>query len=174
MDLALEAVVPVLDQVARMSASPDPDLRPPPADKIQRNLLSDSVATLLTAGMSRVDLVRKYFKLRHSAQDDIAETLRARYSVLRNEGLAPDDIFVSLQRYYVGGDQVASADRQSAVSLPRFRGLASSANRPTPHRQGKRRGDGLPRHTPRGLEATLGMEDPCRTSASARATEHRP
>jgi hypothetical protein len=114
MDLGLETVIPVLDQVARMSASSDPDLRPPPADKIQRNMLSNSVATLLTAGMSRVDLVRKYFHMRPAVQDDIAETLQNRYAELRKEGRAPDDIFASLQRY-VGGVQIAAPDRQSAV-----------------------------------------------------------
>lgn len=114
MDLGLETIAPVLDQIVRLNPAPDPDLRPPPADKIQRNMLSDSVATLLTAGMLRVDLVRKYFRLQPSTQDDIAETLRVRYATLRQQRLAPDDIFVSLQRY-IGGDELRSAGRQSAV-----------------------------------------------------------
>lgn len=112
--LGLEALAPVLDQVARMPTADDPDLRPPPADKIERNMLSNHVSTLLRAGMTRVDLVLKYFRLEPSKQDEIAESFRLRYEALKAKGIAPDDIFTHLQRH-AGGEAVPSPARQSAV-----------------------------------------------------------
>lgn len=113
-DLGLESLAPVLDQIAAMEPNPDPDLRPPPADKIDRNMLSENVAILLRAGMSRVDLVRKYFRLQPERKDEIAESFRHRYDEVRSDGLTPDDIFVHLQRHATG-DGVSSPARQSAA-----------------------------------------------------------
>lgn len=112
--LGLEQLAPVLDQVARLSPLHDPDLRPVPADKLQRNMLSPSVETLLKAGMSRADLVRKYFKLKPTLQDQIAESFRARYAELRAGTDAPDGIFAELQRF-AGGDVVRDPGTQAAI-----------------------------------------------------------
>lgn len=112
--LGLADLVPVLDQVARLAPTPDPDLRPVPADKLERNLLSPSVESLLKAGMSRADLVRKYFRQKPTLQDQIAETFRSRYAHLRQAGTSPDDIFSALQRF-AGGDIVPSAGVHAAV-----------------------------------------------------------
>jgi hypothetical protein len=113
-DLGLEDIRPVLDHISRVAPTADPDLRPVPSDKLHRNLLSDFVATLLRAGMSRADLVRKYFRLRPQLQDQIAEAFRNKYVELRRTQMPPDDIFVGLQRF-VGGDQVPPPDIQNAV-----------------------------------------------------------
>lgn len=112
--LGLQDLVPVLDQVARLPPASDPDIRPVPADKLQRNMLSDAVATLLRAGMTRADLVRKYFRLKPTLQDQVAATFRARYLELRQDGRAPDEIFAELQRF-AGGALVSSPNTQSAV-----------------------------------------------------------
>lgn len=112
--LGLEALAPVLDQIGRLQPVSEPDLRPVPADKLQRNLLSDAVAELLRAGMSRADLVRKYFKLKPTTQDQVAEAFRQKYSELSSSGASPDDIFASLQRF-AGGDLVPSPQIQNAV-----------------------------------------------------------
>lgn len=114
LDLGLAALAPVLDQVALMPATSEPDLRPPPADKIVRNMLSAHVATLLKAGMARADLVRKYFRLQPSKQDEIAQSFNLRYHTLRNRCVAPDDVFVELQRH-AGGNARVTTDRQTAV-----------------------------------------------------------
>jgi hypothetical protein len=114
LDLPLEALVPVLDQVAALPPPPEPDLRPPPADKIQRNMLSEHVATLLKAGMMRADLVRKYFRVQPGRQDEIAESFRVRYEAALRYGRAPDEVFEELQRH-AGGEAVPSVARQSAV-----------------------------------------------------------
>lgn len=113
-DLGLQDLVPILDHIARLPAVSEPDLRAVPADKLQRNMLSDAVAVLLRAGMSRADLVRKYFKLKPTLQDQIAESFRARYIELRDGSVAPDDVFAGLQRF-AGGDTVPSPARQNAV-----------------------------------------------------------
>jgi hypothetical protein len=111
--LGLEQLAPVLDQIARLPPVPDPDLRPVPADKLQRNLLSRSVETLLRGGMSRADLVRKYFQLKPTLQDQIAESFRARYAELRPNH-SPDGVFAELQRF-AGGDVVREPGAQEAV-----------------------------------------------------------
>jgi hypothetical protein len=113
-DLGLQDLVPVLDHIARLPPVSELDLRPVPADKLQRNMLSDAVAVLLRAGMSRADLVRKYFKLKPTLQDQIAESFRTTYVELRGTSASPDDIFAGLQRF-AGGTLVPSPSHQNAV-----------------------------------------------------------
>lgn len=113
-EVGLDDLAPILDHIARLAPVPDPDIRPVPADKLQRNLLSDNVGTLLRAGMSRADLVRKYFKLKPTLQDQIAESFRFRYGNLRSRNESPDDIFASLQRF-AAGERLPSPSTQSAV-----------------------------------------------------------
>lgn len=113
-NLGVDSLSPVLDQIAAMEPNPDPDLRPPPADKIDRNMLSENAAILLRAGMSRVDLVRKYFRLRPERKDEIAESFRRRYDEVRGDGFTPDEVFAHLQRHATG-DGVSSPARQSAA-----------------------------------------------------------
>ncbi len=113
-NLGLADLAPVLDHLAMLPANDDPDLRPVPADKLQKNLLSPHVADLLKAGMSRAGLVAKYFGAHPMRQDRIAESFRAKYGELREQGLAPDEVFVALQ-HFAGGIRVPSAGHQNAV-----------------------------------------------------------
>jgi hypothetical protein len=114
LDLGLKDLAPVLDHIARFPAASDPDLRPVPADKLERNLLSDSVATLLKAGMGRVDVVRKYFKALPMSQDQIAESFKSKYRALREAGDSPDEVFAGLHRF-ASGPGLPSPARLSAV-----------------------------------------------------------
>jgi hypothetical protein len=116
LDLDLDDLAPILDHIALLQASPDPDLRPVPADKLQLNLLSNNVQILLKAGMSKSALVREYFRLTPNKLDEIRESFRRRYQSLRDSGQAPDEIFASLQQY-AGGPvvPVPSPARQCAV-----------------------------------------------------------
>lgn len=113
-DLGLDSLSSVLDQIVVMEPNLDPDLRPPPADKIDRNMLSKHVATLLKAGMARADLVRKYFGVRPERRDEVAVSFRHRYDKARSDGLNPDEIFADLQRY-AAGRGVPEPSRQSAT-----------------------------------------------------------
>jgi len=113
-NLGLDSLVPVLDHVALMQPRPEPDLRPVPADKLEQNRLSEHVATLLKAGMSREQLVRRYFKLKPQLQDQIAEAFRLEYARLRATPVTPDAIFDALHRFAIG-HLLPSAARESAV-----------------------------------------------------------
>jgi hypothetical protein len=77
-------------------------------------MLSQDVEILLKAGMSRVDLVRKYFRVQPRRKDEIAESFSRQYGELRNDGMTPDAIFAELQRH-AAGDGVPSPSRQSAT-----------------------------------------------------------
>lgn len=112
--LGLDSLLPILDHIVAMKSNTDPDLRPPPADKIDRNMLSEDVAILLRAGMSRVDLVRKYFRIQPGRKDEIAMSFRNRYDEVHSHGLSPDLIFAALQRH-AAGDGVPPPQRQSAA-----------------------------------------------------------
>ena len=111
--LGLEELAPVLDHISRLTPVVVPDLRPVPADKLETNMLSQDVRTLLTAGMSRADLVRKFFKLKPTLRDKIAESFRSQYARLRESHL-PDGIFAELQRF-AGGNVVRDASAQAAI-----------------------------------------------------------
>lgn len=114
LDLGMADLIPVLDHLARLRPGGEPDLRPVPPDKLARNLLSDAVAALLRTGMSRADLVKKYFRDRPAEQDRIADGFRTKYRELRDAGTAPDDIFGALQRY-AGGPVPGTPGSQVAV-----------------------------------------------------------
>lgn len=111
--LGLEELAPVLDHIATRNPVVAPDLRPVPADKLQTNDLSRAVQTLLTAGMSRADLVRSFFRRKPTLRDRIAESFRARYAELRPSH-TPDVIFAELQRF-AGGDVVRDPGAQEAI-----------------------------------------------------------
>jgi len=113
--LGLEDLEPVLEHIVRLPAPSEPDLRPVPADKIARNLLSPAASILLTAGMSRADLLRKYFRLQPLDRDRIAQAFRKRYDEARARGAGPDEVLVELQRFATGTDYIAPTSRQEAV-----------------------------------------------------------
>lgn len=112
--LGLEDLQPVLDHIGRLEPQQDPDLRPVPADKLTRNMLSPAAAEVLTLGMSRSDLVRRYFTLKPRLHDQIAEAFRQEYQSLRVGPLAPDEIFTALQTFAGGADR-GGPDRECAV-----------------------------------------------------------
>jgi hypothetical protein len=113
-ELGLTELAPVLDHIVRLPPLPDPDLRPVPVDKLQRNMLSAAVETMLRAGMTRADIVRKYFTFKPTVQDQIAASFRARYVELRASNRTPDGVFAELQRF-AGGDVVRDPGAQAAV-----------------------------------------------------------
>ncbi len=116
LNLGVADLQPVLDHIARFPPAEGPDLRPVPPEKLKHNMLSSDVETLLTAGISRSDLVQRYFRAGtdQSAQDKIAAMFRKQYSMLKSENRSPDDIFLQLQQF-TGGTAVGLPSRQAAV-----------------------------------------------------------
>jgi antitoxin component HigA of HigAB toxin-antitoxin module len=116
LNLGVADLQPVLDQIAKLPPSTDPDLRPVSPEKLKHNMLSDQVETLLTAGMSRSDVVRRYFRAAtdQAVQDKVAAMFLQQYDKLRRENRAPDEIFAELQRF-TGGAAVGPPSRQAAV-----------------------------------------------------------
>ncbi len=114
--IGMQDLQPLIDQLGRLPATQEPDLRPVPPDKLSLNMLSDSVAALLRVGMTRADLVDRYFRQHHDPtyRDDVAEKFRRRYDHLRSEGLSPDRVFDGL-RVYVGGSMLQTAEHDAAA-----------------------------------------------------------
>lgn len=114
-DLRIEPLTRVLDHIAETRPSTTPDLRPVPPDKLAQNALSDHVEQLLRAGMSRADLVGRFFRDRPSARDRIAETMHQHYLSLRKAELSPDQVFSELQAFVTGPIEQPSPAIQVAV-----------------------------------------------------------
>jgi hypothetical protein len=115
-DLRITDVQNLLDHIALQTDPIDGDVRIVPAQKIEFNQLSPAAATLLKTGMTRSEVVRKYFRglADQTRYDRMAATFRMEYQRLRSDALMPDDIFVGLQKF-VAGESVPSPSRQAAT-----------------------------------------------------------
>ncbi|WP_163783152.1 ABC-three component system protein [Myxococcus vastator] len=114
--LGIADLRPILEHIPRLPAPADADLRPVPADKLERNLLSEHAADLLKLGMRRASLVSRYFDARPdpTERDAIAQALRDKYEALRRTGLSPDSVFAALQDF-VNSVRVPTPEQQAAV-----------------------------------------------------------
>jgi hypothetical protein len=83
--------------------------------KIEANALTESVATLLKAGMANAPLVRAFFEQWHDETlgERVAESFRAKYQTLRGQ-FCPDEIFAELELWAGGADR-GSPKHQLAV-----------------------------------------------------------
>lgn len=113
--LGVSDLEPVLRHICQQPPTQGPDLRPVPAGKLAYNQLSADAATLLTAGMTRADLLKKYFRLRPLERDRIAESFKREYALLKTDCLAPDDILMALQRFAGGGTSDTTPARETAI-----------------------------------------------------------
>lgn len=112
----VEDVRRLLEHIALQPEPMNTDVRPVPASKLQHNQLSDAAATLLKAGMTRAEVVKKYLRglADQTRYDRVAAAFKLRYEELKTEGLVPDDILAHLQRF-VAGDGVTSPTHQAAT-----------------------------------------------------------
>jgi|SRR6185312_276322 len=115
LSLGFEDLRIVLETIATkpvMALSPVKDV---PYGKIEANALSESISTLLRAGMSKAPLVGEFFTKWHAAQfgEKIAEAFRAKYRELRGT-MSPNEIFVEIQKW-AGGDGRGTAEHELAV-----------------------------------------------------------
>jgi hypothetical protein len=115
-EVRVQDVMWLLDHVALQPEPMTADVRTVPAAKLQYNQLSEAAATLLKAGMTRSEIVRKYLRglADQTRYDRVAAAFRQRYQELRNEGRAPDDILAMLQRF-IAGNAVPSPAHQAAT-----------------------------------------------------------
>lgn len=113
--VGVEDLEPVLKQIVQHPPAASPDLRPVPPGKLERNLLSDDAAALLKAGMTRSEVLSRYFRLRPLERDRIAEAFSRRYQQLRDAKLAPDEILMSLHRFAAGDAAVKTPAVQNAI-----------------------------------------------------------
>lgn len=115
MNTGMEELVPVLKTIEDMPPEGQQDLSQPSADKIEHNMLSESVRSLLKAGMTKAPLVRRYFQSNSSPEkrDSIAKAFKRRYQEFRNANLPPDEIFAKLHEH-VGGEAQSAPKRLCA------------------------------------------------------------
>lgn len=116
LNVEVKDLQPILARIAKQSAVPEEEIRPVPADKLAANLLSDSVAMLLRAGMGKSDLVKKCFEQNTDPMlgDRVAATFRAKYDSLKSEQREPDVIFQELMVFTTGSTFGGTTDHQAA------------------------------------------------------------
>ncbi len=115
-DLRLEDVKRLLEHIALQPEPLTVDVRPVPAEKLEYNQLSQAAGTLLKAGMTRSEIVKKYLRgiADQTRFDRTAAAFQLRYQQLKSQGLPPDDIFTELQTF-VSGEGGASPSHQAAT-----------------------------------------------------------
>jgi len=113
MDLGLADLAPVLDDISGLDR-PSGDLLPVPSNKLEYNRLSEEAMLLISTGLQRSPLVRKYFGRRITLQDKLAARFQDEYEQLSRRELSPDEILSALQRF-AGGGTVGTPKRQAAI-----------------------------------------------------------
>lgn len=108
----------VLKHIAQSHPATGDQPRPVPTGKIEANGLSQSVTTLLKAGMEKAELVERFFDGWHDplCGDRLAGAFRSRYIDLRDQSrkLGPDEIFHELHTW-AGGAWASSPSQHVAV-----------------------------------------------------------
>lgn len=107
----------VIQHLQTIEPPPGVDLRPVPADKLQRNALSEDVAAFLKLGMIKSSLVAQFFASYRDPRygDALAFQFKEKYIELREHGLEPDSIFWELRGYAGAND--ANSDSEQAAAL---------------------------------------------------------
>jgi hypothetical protein len=107
----------VLETIAHKKPKPGVKPKKVPPKKIEANQLSESIADLIKAGMSKAMVVDDFFKKWHDPTfgEKIAAAFREKYEQLRDE-FTPNEIFHELQ-IWVGGSEIGTAEHQMAVLI---------------------------------------------------------
>ncbi|GAA5135079.1 hypothetical protein GCM10023213_07780 [Prosthecobacter algae] len=105
----------VLERVADHPVVPNQQVKDVPMRKIEANALSESVATLLKAGMAKAPLVADFFNRWHDETfgERVAVAFRNKYQELRGKS-GPDQIFSDLESW-AGGAERGTPKHQLAV-----------------------------------------------------------
>lgn len=105
----------VLERVREQAVPLVQPVKDVPKGKIEANALSESVAALLKAGMTKAPLVGEFYSKWHDATlgERIAQSFRAKYESLRGAH-TPNEVFSELQ-VWVGGEDQGTPEHQLAV-----------------------------------------------------------
>jgi hypothetical protein len=116
LQLGFDSLQVVLLTIARQQPPPNQQIRPVPPDKLSANALSDSVETLLSAGMTRSDLVEQFFNKWYDPRlgNEVAEAFTREYQRLRGLNILPNLIFQELMKF-AGGTGVGTPEHIAAV-----------------------------------------------------------
>lgn len=116
LQIGFEDLKPILKHITQKPAPKVPDLRQVPRNKIEINKLSDATEALINLGRLKSALVGEFFEKYPSPEygDQVVEAFRTQYETLKNEGIAPDEIFLGLQ-VFAGGELTQEPKHQAAV-----------------------------------------------------------
>ncbi len=113
--LGFEDLKIVLDTIASRTPVQDQLVKDVPRGKIQANALSDDVACLLKAGMTKAPMVEEFLNRWHDVTlgERIADSFKEYYDSLRGT-MNPNQIFAELQTW-AGGHDRGTAEHELAV-----------------------------------------------------------
>jgi hypothetical protein len=105
----------VLNSITYSSPQHTQSVKDVPMGKIEANLLSDSVASLLKAGMTKAPLVESFLKKWHDETlgERVAESFKTKYRELRTN-YKPNEVFFKLQSW-AGGMNRGTPEHEMAV-----------------------------------------------------------
>ena len=108
----------VLETIAGRTVTPSQPVKEVPMGKIEANALSESVATLLKAGMAKAPLVKAFFDQWHDITlgERIAKSFRTKYEALRGE-FSPNQIFAELEDWAGGGARGAPEHELAVLTV---------------------------------------------------------
>lgn len=119
LDLGFTDLQPVIAAIAREAQPAEVDIHPVPADKMSINGLSTEVEVMLSAGMTKAELVTKFFDTHTDPGlgDRIAGSFRTEYIRLKGLGLPPDTIFYELQKFAGGAERKVPAHEAAVLAV---------------------------------------------------------
>ncbi|MCO7124772.1 hypothetical protein NIE88_03155 [Sporolactobacillus shoreicorticis] len=116
-NLKFEAIEPVIASIAYKENPPESELVPVPKDKLYINGFSPAIETVITIGMLRTPLVKKYFNYCSDSGlgDKIAGTLNEKYKEFKEHNLNSVEIYNELLNFIMGSHSFSDTDHLAAA-----------------------------------------------------------
>jgi hypothetical protein len=114
--LTFDDIKPVLDHLQKNKPDPNYPVNAPSLEKLKANGLSEDVEVLLRHGRLKEPLVEQFFNGYPDPDfgEQIAQSYREYYQVLKSQNLSSDDIFRALQ-VFTGGQGRSLPVREAAI-----------------------------------------------------------
>jgi hypothetical protein len=114
--LTFNDIKPVLDHLQKNKPDPNYPVNAPSLEKLKANGLSEDVEVLLRHGRLKEPLVEQFFNGYPDPDfgEQIAQSYREYYQVLKSQNLPSDDIFRALQ-VFTGGQERSLPVREAAI-----------------------------------------------------------